>query len=247
MRSGLPYLLTGVSVLLAYALPADAAGTVSGELRQWHKVTITFEGPNTSETAGTNPFLDYRLNVTFTQGGSSYLVPGYYCADGNAANTGATSGSKWRVHFSPPTTGIWSYVASFRTGADVAIDSSATAGSATGFNGASGSFSVGATDKTGDDLRRQGLIKLAPGKHHFRHSGTGNYWIKGGTDSPEDFLGYSEFDNTVTGNATFPVTDYPAHVGDWATGDPIWAGPGVHSMAPVFASIVSPGGATPSA
>jgi len=202
------------------ATPAVPA--VSGELKQWHKVTLTFNGPSTSETAGTNPFLDYRLNLTFTQGGTSIVVPGYYCADGDAANTGATSGNKWRAHFSPSTTGTWNYAASFRTGANVAVSSSATAGSATSFDGTSGSIDVGATDKTGDDLRGKGLVTLAPGKHHFRHAGTGDYWIKGGTDSPEDFLGCSDFDNTVTGNATFPATTYPAHVGDWNAGDPTW-------------------------
>ena len=201
-----------------------SAATLSGELRQWHKVTLTFTGPSTSETASTNPFLDYRLNVTFTQASKSYVVPGYYCGDGNAANTGATSGNKWRVHFSPPTTGTWNYVVSFRTGANVAVASSATAGSATGFNGQSGSFNVAASNKGGDDFRGKGLLKLAPGKHYLQFSGTGQYWIKGGTDCPEDLLGYSEFDNTVTGVAEFPVTTYPAHVGDWNNGDPTWKG-----------------------
>jgi hypothetical protein len=201
---------------------AGAAGPVSGELRQWHKVTVTFSGPSTSETAGTNPFLDYRLNVTFTQGGSSFLVPGYYCADGNAANTGATSGNQWRVHFSPPTTGTWNYQVSFRTGAKVAVSSRATSGSATGFNGTSGSFKVRATNKTGDDFRGKGLIQLAPGKHSLQCLGTGRSWIKGGIDCPEDFLGCSDFDNTVTGNKSFPVTSYPSHVGDWKSGDPTW-------------------------
>ncbi len=41
-------------VLLAMASSigvAGAAGIVSGELRQWHKVTVTFSGPSTSEAA----------------------------------------------------------------------------------------------------------------------------------------------------------------------------------------------------
>ncbi|MFM1561143.1 MAG: DUF5060 domain-containing protein, partial [Roseibacillus sp.] len=203
---------------------AGAAGTVSGELKQWHKVTVTFSGPSTSETAETNPFLNYRLNVTFTQGGTSFLVPGYYCADGDAANTGATSGNQWRVHFSPPTTGRWNYHASFRNGANVAVSSSATAGSATSFDGTSGSFNVSATNKIGDDLRGKGLINLASGKHYLQCSGTGQSWIKGGTDCPEDFLGCSDFDNTVTGNKSYPVTSYPSHAGDWRSGDPTWRG-----------------------
>ncbi len=197
---------------------ARASDSVSGELQQWHKVTITFNGPNTSETASLNPFLDYRLNVTFTQGTNTYLVPGYYATDGNAANTGATSGNTWRVHFSPPTTGTWTYTASFRTGQDVAISTSQTAGTATSFDGASGSFTVAASDKTGDDFRGKGMITLAPGKHYLHFAGTRDYWIKGGTDSPEDLLGCSDFDNTAGGS----LTTYPNHVRDWGTGDPTW-------------------------
>src|SRR5512144_145159 len=78
-----------------------SAGQISGELKVWHKVTITFDGPQTNERAEPNPFTDYRLVVTFTKGQKTYVVPGYYAADGNAAHTGADSGNKWRVHFTP--------------------------------------------------------------------------------------------------------------------------------------------------
>src|SRR5262245_16155460 len=75
--------------------PAGAAA-VSGELRQWHKVTLTFTGPQASETGTPNAFTDYRLNVTFTHesGSPRYVVPGYFAADGDAANSSATSGNK---------------------------------------------------------------------------------------------------------------------------------------------------------
>ena len=64
---------------------ASAAGQVSGELKQWHAVTVTFDGPQSSETATPNPFTDYRMDVTFTgPSGQTYKVPGYYAADGNA-------------------------------------------------------------------------------------------------------------------------------------------------------------------
>src|SRR5688572_26479882 len=100
-------------VFLLHAASAQVA--VTGELKQWHKVTFTLEsGIATSELAATNPFTDYRLNVTFTKGTKTYVVPGYYAGDGNAANTGATGGSKWRVHFCPDETGVWNYAVSFR-------------------------------------------------------------------------------------------------------------------------------------
>ncbi|HLB74796.1 MAG TPA: DUF5060 domain-containing protein, partial [Sedimentisphaerales bacterium] len=88
----------------------------SGELRKWHNITITFDGPQTSEDAEPNPFLDYRLNVTFSKGDKRHVVPGYYAADGKTAETSATSGNKWRVHFVPDEEGEWLYSASFRKG-----------------------------------------------------------------------------------------------------------------------------------
>ena len=94
---------------------------VNGELRQWHKVTLDFERPSASETAAT--FRDHRLDVTFTHAatGTKMTVPGYFAADGDAADSGATSGNVWRVHFNPPETGQWTWQASFRTGGDVAV------------------------------------------------------------------------------------------------------------------------------
>jgi hypothetical protein len=218
--------LTSASVAQDVSTPesarvGDPVGPVSGELKQWHKVSVSFNGPETSETATPNPFLDYRMDVTFTQEGQSYVVPGYYCADGDAADSSSTSGSVWRAHFSPPTTGTWNYAASFRTGTGVAVSNSATAGTATGFDGESGSFDVAASDKTGDDFRGKGLLELMPGKPYMRFAGTGDIWIKGGTDSPEDLLGYSDFDNTAK-LGSFGLTDYPNHKADWVTGDPTW-------------------------
>ena len=63
-----------------------------------------------------NPFTDYALSVTFTHesGAPRYVVPGYFAADGNAANTGAESGSKWRAHLSPDKPGQWNYAVSMR-------------------------------------------------------------------------------------------------------------------------------------
>ena len=82
---------------------AQREGQVTGERMRWHPVTITFDGPAASETGDPNPFRDYRLNVTFRheEGRDAFVVPGYFAADGDAAETSATSGSRWRVHFTP--------------------------------------------------------------------------------------------------------------------------------------------------
>ncbi|NJK37256.1 MAG: DUF5060 domain-containing protein [Oscillatoriales cyanobacterium RM1_1_9] len=80
---------------------------IGGELKKWHPIDLTFDGPQTSETDSLNPFLDYRLDVTFTNGEKNYGVPGYYAADGDAAETSAAEGNKWRVHFTPDEIGTW--------------------------------------------------------------------------------------------------------------------------------------------
>ncbi|HMB62091.1 MAG TPA: DUF5060 domain-containing protein, partial [Eudoraea sp.] len=149
--------LSAALLLSFYGLFSQS--TVSGEQRKWHTVTVMFDGPNTGENNATNPFLDYRLNVTFSgPGGSTYIVPGYYAADGNAANTSAASGNKWAVKFTPDKTGQWTYTASFRTGSNVAVSLDPNAGSPTSFNGASGSFTINSTNKINPDNRAKGRL-----------------------------------------------------------------------------------------
>jgi hypothetical protein len=193
------------------------AADISGELKQWHRVSLDFNGPVRGETPET--FRDFRLNVTFThkQTGESFVVPGFFAADGNAAETGASSGNIWRVHFNPPETGTYTYTASFRTGKDIAASADPKAGAVTSFNGDSGSFAVTASDKTGEDFRAKGMLKYV-GEHYLQHAGSGDFFIKGGTDSPENFLAYAGFDNTVGKHV------YSPHTGDWNTGDPTWQG-----------------------
>ncbi len=211
-----------------------AGPVVSGELKVWHTVTITFEGPDAAANGAPNPFRDYRLNVDFTHTatGTSFTVPGFYAADGNAAETSASSGNKWRVRFAPDRGGEWRFVARFRAGPDVAMSLEPDAGSAAAFDGQSGSFHVGPSDKSGRDLRAKGRLDYA-GQHHFRHAGSGEYFLKGGADSPENFLAYFEFDNTFDTEARFNegtnekgkfVHQYRPHAADYRPGDPTWGG-----------------------
>ncbi len=39
---------------------------VKGEMKKWHKVTLTFDCPEVAEDDEVNPFLHYRLDVLFT-------------------------------------------------------------------------------------------------------------------------------------------------------------------------------------
>jgi len=119
------------------------------ETKKHHKLTLTFKGPKTSETAATNPFLDYRLNVTFTHGDQSVMVPGFYAADGNAAETSANSGSKWQVRFRPNAVGEWKYKVSFRAGKYIAISDDPKAGEPLSPDGQQGTFIVVKADAEG--------------------------------------------------------------------------------------------------
>ena len=208
---------TSLSVLFLSAcmFSAGAAAVVTGELKKWHSVTVTFDGPTASES-DTTTFLNNRLNVTFTNGSKSYIVPGFFAADGNAAISGAASGSKWRVHFCPDATGTWTYAASFRTGTNIAIDPSATAGTADAtIDGATGTFDIAATDKVGPDLRGKGMLKYV-NKHYLQFAETGEYFIKGGCNSPDNFFAYADFDNTPASHS------YTPHTTDWSAGDSLW-------------------------
>jgi len=215
--------------LLPCLLSLAAGAVINGERKQWHDITLTFTGPATSETATPNPFLNYRLNVTFTKGAKTLVVPGYFAADGNAAETSATAGNCWRAHFVPDETGTWAYRASFRTGPEVAVSLEENAGTPTAFDGESGTIEVGPTDKTGRDFRGRGMLQYAGG-HFLRFGGTGEFLSMVGTQSPENFLGYFEFDNTVDhrGQKGLPYPDqlhhYDPHVQDWHPGDPTWQG-----------------------
>ena len=202
--------------------PAGKGAVVTGELRKWHKVTLTWDGPHTSETATPNPFTDYRLDVTFSgPGGQTYVVPGYYAADGDAANTGATEGSKWRVHFSPDDVGPWSYRVAFRHGAGVATADDPTAFATAGFfDGDTGTLAIADTDKAGVDLRGKGRLRYV-GEHYLRFAETGAYFLKQGADAPENLLAYEDFDNTPNHGGRRKA--YAPHARDWREGDPSWA------------------------
>jgi hypothetical protein len=221
---------TAAALLLSTAACTTGA-QIQGELRRWHPVTLTFDGPSTAEDANPNPFRNYRLNVTFSHAasGKRYTVPGYFAADGQAGETSATAGNQWRVHFTPDETGEWRYAVSFRTGEDVAISLEPESGRPAAFDGATGAFTVEPTNKAGRDFRAKGLLRYA-GEHYFRFAETGEYFLKGGADSPENFLAYEDFDGTYDADADSAsyqgvgafIHKYEPHVQDWRTGDPVW-------------------------
>ncbi len=199
---------------------------VTGELKKWHKVTLNCNGPETSETATPNPFRDYRLNATFThaESGKVYTVPGYYAADGDARNTSADSGNQWKVHFAADEVGTWNWSISFRTRKYMAVSELAKMGKSAGFmDGATGSFDIGPTNKTGLDLRGKGRLQYV-GQHYLRFAETGEYFLKVGPDAPENLLAYADFDGDfkTDGKKDKLVKTWQPHAQDWRDGDPTW-------------------------
>ena len=254
----------GDQVLFPSTDRLTAQAEVTGELRRWHKVTLTIDGPRASmygttmleydEDAGElyldvrpqggppgrlgymhpNPFLDYRMTVTFSHesGTLSYEVPGYFAADGNAAETGAMSGNKWRAHLSPDKTGRWDWEVSFVAGVNVSVEHDAPSRPYVPYDGMKGSFVVEETDKQYPDFRARGRLEYV-GKHYLRFAGNGEYFLKAGTDSPETLLAYADFDGTYTmmvpgekgwvGPADgHGLKEYTPHIQDWREGDPTW-------------------------
>ena len=216
--------------------------TLDGELKKWHKVTLSFEGPELSESGirldhyVESPFRDYRLNVTFAhaRSGKVYVVPGHFAADGRAAETSASSGNVWRVHFAPDETGNWTWKASFRRGRNVVAHDDDLESAPVAFDGAAGSFTIECSDKTGRDFRAQGRLDYV-GRRYLRFAETGEYFLKGGADSPENLLAYFEFDGTSSrkragsdpkpGEARpTPLHRFAPHAKDWRGGDPTWQG-----------------------
>ena len=214
------FTVTAISLFLS---TLTNAAKITGELKKWHKVTLIFDGPQTSETATPNPFTDYRLEVTFNHNsGTSYTVPGYYAADGNAGQTGADSGNKWRVHFAPDKTGTWKWKASFRKGDNITVSDGPAAGESAGYmDGIAGTFSIADSDKTAPDFRSKGRLQYV-NKHYLQFAESKEYFLKCGPDAPETFLAYRDFDGTEAFNDDAPLKSWQPHVIDWKPGDPTW-------------------------
>ncbi|HEU5081339.1 MAG TPA: DUF5060 domain-containing protein [Opitutaceae bacterium] len=232
--SGQP--VASVSTITLHILPAAPL--------LWHKVTLELAGPSAQETGdAVNPFTDYRFDVTFVHPstGATHTIPGYFAADGRAAETSATSGNVWRVLFSPEHTGKWNYRVRFLAGPGVAMDERGGR-SVEAFDGLSGSFVVASapdaasasqigrssTSSTGAaspvrDFAARGRVEYVGGRY-LRFAGSGEYFLKAGADSPETLLAYSDFDDTTGGRKEAPLKTWQPHVRDWREGDPTWHG-----------------------
>lgn len=201
------------AMLIALSLGGVAgAQTVDGRLTTWHPITITFDGPQAAEADDSpNPFLDLRFQVVFTGPKNQlFVVPGFFDGDGS----GGSSGTAWRVRFTPNVPGEWRYEGSFRQGPGVAIELDADAGKPLALPKLTGSFNVARRDPDAPGFLKWGRLAYV-GQHYLKFC-DGPFWLRGGTDEPEDLLGYAGFDRTP------PKHRYADHEVDWREGDPDW-------------------------
>ncbi len=212
--------------LLTDPAPNNSSCEVAGTLRQWHRVELVCSGPRMNEQNEAT-FTDNRFNVTFSNGSRTIVVPGHFAADGDAADTSASSGDQWRAYFSPPTSGQWNYSVSFRTGTNIAVDLAAQAGTPVAeLDGKSGSFTVANSGQVSRDMRTRGLLEHRDNESRLRFAGTGDVFVQGGVDSPENIFGYDEMDNTRkydnVGSCKGILHSFDPHQADWNQGDPTW-------------------------
>lgn len=242
------HLISALLLALSASPAADSKGTpqaapprqpngpgtiqITGDLKQWHKVTLTLDGPFAWEGDGAtptgekqlllpNPFTDLAFEVTFTHesGSPSYRVPGHFAADGHAAETSADHGTTWRAHLSPDKPGTWTYTTSFTQGPHAALDGGGQP--IADYHGKTGTFTIAPTDKTAPDLRAEGRLRYV-GKHHLQFADSGRYFLKAGPDAPETLLAYTDFDGTEARNKDVPLKTWAPHLQDWKEGDPTW-------------------------
>ncbi|MEM9345496.1 MAG: DUF5060 domain-containing protein [Planctomycetota bacterium] len=223
--------LAAVSAQASAEQDGDGTVTISGELKTWHKVTLTIDGPWANEAGREpNPFWDYSLFVGFLHesGESQYYVPGYFAADGRAGETSATEGNKWRVHFAPDRPGKWTYSVGFLRGLNVGemtFDELSDLSRPVKYqraHGKTGSFTIKHTDKDGRDFRAHGRLEYV-GERYLKFAGSGKYFLKAGADAPETLLAFRDFEGTRANNPKKgPLKSFEPHVKDWEPGDPTW-------------------------
>lgn len=212
--------------LIATFLTGLQAQKIDGELKKWHKITLVFDGPECSENDEFNPFYNYRLDVSFKHNktGKTYLIPGYFAADGNAGQTSASSGNKWKVHFSPDEIGEWSYKVQFIKGKWAAVRTREKGAPSGKFmDGTKGNFTILPTDKVGSDFRGRGRLKY-DGTQYLKLAEKGEVFFKCGSDAPENFLSYYAFDGdfATDGHKDNLVKKWSAHLKDWNVNSPVW-------------------------
>ena len=194
---------------------------------------VCFTGPHASEHGMPNPFTDVRLALTVTTTtGEQIQVPGFFAADGNAANSGAREGDQWCAWLRADEPGDYAYRVHFEEGAGLATAPLNQSGTALAAHGSTGAFTVIAYP-TSDEVPphidppppHPGWLRHVTGSGYPRYSISDQRYLKSGTNSPENLLAFADFDGTYSYDTakTF-VKTYPNHLADWQQGNPTWQG-----------------------
>lgn len=194
----------------------------SNQNRVNQPIVMDFEIDMTSETAQQNPFMNYRLQVLFENGDQKFSVPGFYAADGKAAETSASSGGKWRVIFTPNEPGDWNYKVSFKKGEKIAVNEDLYTGSPVKpYDQKTGKIYVIKVYEKAESFEKSG--RLTYNGTRYLHTEDGNLFLKFGANSPENFLAYEDIDGTYSydPNKNF-LKSWAPHLEDWKHGDPTW-------------------------
>ena len=178
--------------------------------------TFCFTGPKLSESSKINPFTDVRLLLDLEGPEGKRLIPGFFAADGNAAETGARSGDQWCVHARGFTAGTYAGEVLFERGKGLALRQNALQGEALLGHGEKVKFEVAAESNV------DGWLKYANSPYP-RFSESGKIYLKSGTNSPENLLAFADIDGTYAyDTAKQFIKTYANHVADWKLGDPTW-------------------------
>lgn len=218
------FLIAGLLSACQPEVPPTTAENADLVTPKWQNVNIQFTGPQSSEDAAENPFRDYRLDVNFFLNDSVFTVPGYYAADGDAANSSAEGGNVWAVNFRPAHEGAWRWEAVMRKGEDIVYNDQQTSGERIEVGNQTGTLFVG-PPAAGERGR---LVRTHP--RYLQWAETGKYFLKGGADSPENLLGYADFDGTYRHSNTFRdgenktegLHHFTSHEADFTSGSPTW-------------------------
>jgi Putative collagen-binding domain of a collagenase len=87
-------------------------------------------------------------------------------------------------------------------------------------HGETGFFIVEDSFKIGRDLRGKGRLNYV-GEHHLQFAETGEWFLKGGVDSPENLLAYDDFDDTPDNKQL--RKSWTMHIKDYKVGDSTWS------------------------
>lgn len=180
--------------LLCRTAPAQSVSLDRTGTAVWQPIALTVDGPDAKQDSDPNPFRNYRLTITFENGGYRTVAPGYFNGDG-----------QWRAHLLPNRPGIWTYHINFRSGPDIALSEDMNAGEPLATDGFKGTFTI----VVDEDQPAPGLLRYVDGRY-LQFAGNGRYFLKAGADSPENFLAYAGFVNTrPTHQYTQHMRDYP--------------------------------------